>query len=109
MPGFASCENGSFVDRSVLFQSGFDRRQLHAKSAELDLPIYSAKKFQIPIGKKTHLVTGSVKARVGLVIKTCRNKFLRGKFRKIKIAARQSVSSDCELARLAERQRLAGR
>ena len=70
---------------------------LNPKTANLDLVVETAKKFDVAAGKIAGEIAGSIKAYFRII--RVGNEFFGGKFISVEIAPRQAVSTDIHLSR----------
>src|SRR5678815_613881 len=95
-------KHDSFEHRRVLAKHGLNLAQLDTETAYLDLVIDSTQELDVTVWQIAREVACAVEARSGASVEGIGNELLRSQSRAIKVATRQAVAADIELADHAE-------
>ena len=90
----------------MLPQDHFNLAQFDAETANLYLVIDAPQKFDIAIGQIADQVSSLVQPRFGIRVQGVRDESLCGQLRAFEITASQAVTTDVQLARNTNRDRL---
>ncbi len=91
----------------VVGQPRLDLAQLDAEAAHLHLGVGAAEALDLPVGANAAEVAGAVQPRAGRPAERVGDEPLRRQLGPVEVAARDAVAADVELARHADRARLA--
>ena len=98
--------NGTFANRRMAIQRRLDFAKLDPAAVNFNLIVGAAEKFDIAVGAIARHIAGAKETRLPVLGERIGDEFFRGQFVAPKIAAREAVAADADLASHSDRHRL---